>query len=295
MFSLHRQPGEQREILKHHAALRPGRGDRRPVHLDGAGGRRLESGDDAQQRRLAAARRADQADEFAFADREIDVAQCLDRLLADREALGEPLDGERRPRAAVEGRVMHDAAGSSASRRLLIATIMRSDRKPASPITIMPEITRSVRDSVRPSMITAPRPSGTPVISPTTISIHAKPCPRRRPLKIAGGCRRQHDLAEQRRAVAAEHRGGLEQPVVDRAHAEDGVEQDRIETRRGTPEKSPHSGPSPKKIIESGSHAVTGIGRSSCSVGSNSCAHDLDAADQQPQRDADCSAAKKPP
>src|SRR5258708_11570805 len=41
--------------------------------------------------------------------------------------------------------------------------------------------------------------------------------------------RRQHDPAEHRRARAAEHRGGLEQLGVDVAHAEDGVEQDRVE------------------------------------------------------------------
>src|SRR5258706_12887541 len=41
--------------------------------------------------------------------------------------------------------------------------------------------------------------------------------------------RRQHDLPEHARAVAAEHRRGLEQLAVHRAHAEDRVEQDRVE------------------------------------------------------------------
>src|SRR5258706_14159120 len=41
--------------------------------------------------------------------------------------------------------------------------------------------------------------------------------------------RRKHDLTEHGGAGAAEHRSGLEQPHIDRAHAEDGVEQDRIE------------------------------------------------------------------
>jgi hypothetical protein len=53
-------------------------------------------------------------------------------------------------------------------------------------MTIMPVITRSVRESVRPSITTDPRPVGTPVISPTTINIQAKPCAIRSPLKIAG-------------------------------------------------------------------------------------------------------------
>ena len=50
----------------------------------------------------------------------------------------------------------------------------------------MPQITSSVRDSVRPSMITAPSPWGTPVISPTTITNQASPNPSRRPVKIDG-------------------------------------------------------------------------------------------------------------
>ena len=47
----------------------------------------------------------------------------------------------------------------------MTATITRSQKKPATPITIMPVITRSARDSVRPSMITEPSPVGTPVTS----------------------------------------------------------------------------------------------------------------------------------
>ena len=64
--------------------------------------------------------------------------------------------------------------------------MMRSVTKPQTPITIMPVTTRSVRESVRPSMITEPSPVGTPVISPTTIRIQAKPWAMRSPLKIAG-------------------------------------------------------------------------------------------------------------
>ncbi len=64
--------------------------------------------------------------------------------------------------------------------------MMRSVTKPQTPMTIIPVTTRSVRESVRPSMITEPRPVGTPVISPTTIRIQAKPWAMRSPLKIAG-------------------------------------------------------------------------------------------------------------
>jgi hypothetical protein len=46
-----------------------------PVLHDAAGALRLEAGDDAQQRGLAAARRAEQADELALGNRQADVAQ----------------------------------------------------------------------------------------------------------------------------------------------------------------------------------------------------------------------------
>src|SRR3984893_7876888 len=65
-------------------------------------------------------------------------------------------------------------------------TIRRSVMRPHTPITIMPVTTRSVRESVRPSTITDPRPVGTPVISPTTIRIRAKPWAMRNPL-VRGG------------------------------------------------------------------------------------------------------------
>ncbi len=67
------------------------------------------------------------------------------------------------------------------------------------PITIMPEMIRSVRDRVRPSMIAAPRPVGTPVISPTTMTTQAKPSPSRRPLKMLGsaaGSTTRRNIAE---------------------------------------------------------------------------------------------------
>ena len=64
--------------------------------------------------------------------------------------------------------------------------MIRSVTKPQAPMTIMPVITRSVRESVRPSITTDPRPVGTPVISPTTINIQANPCAILKPLKMAG-------------------------------------------------------------------------------------------------------------
>src|SRR6266508_6270441 len=57
-----RPPREQLgEILEHHAAIHAGPGDRLAVDADFTSGRAQESGNDVEQRRLAAARRPDQA------------------------------------------------------------------------------------------------------------------------------------------------------------------------------------------------------------------------------------------
>ena len=85
----------------------------------------------------------------------------------------------------------------------MMATMMRSEIKPAMPITIMPQITNSVRDKVRPSMITAPSPCGTPVISPTTITNKAQAQPK---TGENGRQRcRQHDAEELRSAGTTKH------------------------------------------------------------------------------------------
>ena len=56
-------------------------GDVASFEVDGAGGRRLEAGDQAQQRRFAAARGADEDDELALLDFEIDALD--DALFAE--------------------------------------------------------------------------------------------------------------------------------------------------------------------------------------------------------------------
>ena len=71
----HRHVGEQRIGLKHHADLalvRRQAGDVGAFDADLARARRLEACDHAQRRRLAAAAGAEQRDEFATLDREIE-------------------------------------------------------------------------------------------------------------------------------------------------------------------------------------------------------------------------------
>ena len=85
--------GKQRQRLEHHAEIAPVRGavgDVLAVEQDAAGARRLQPGDQAQQRRLAAARRPEEADEAAGRQRQIDVGHRQHAI----EALGEALQDQ---------------------------------------------------------------------------------------------------------------------------------------------------------------------------------------------------------
>src|SRR5450830_818911 len=63
-----RQPRIERVFLKHQCAFRMRAGHRLAVGKDGAGAWRFQTGGDMQQRRLAAAGRTDQRDQFALLD-----------------------------------------------------------------------------------------------------------------------------------------------------------------------------------------------------------------------------------
>ncbi len=89
----HRHVRPDRVGLEHHADVpQPRRdeetplrrGDHVPADRDLAPGRVLEAGDAAQRGGLAAARRAEQADEFSVPDREIDIGDGVEGA----EALG---------------------------------------------------------------------------------------------------------------------------------------------------------------------------------------------------------------
>src|SRR4029077_2253327 len=73
----HRAPRQEIIGLEHEAAVPAWSRDRAPVELDLPGARRLEAGDDAQKRSLSTARGADDGNEIAALDREIDVGQPL--------------------------------------------------------------------------------------------------------------------------------------------------------------------------------------------------------------------------
>ena len=69
---LHREPGQQRVVLEHHHLVGARALHRFAIHQHRAARGQIEAGDHVQQRALATAGVADQGDEFAFADVEID-------------------------------------------------------------------------------------------------------------------------------------------------------------------------------------------------------------------------------
>jgi hypothetical protein len=71
----HREPRQQRMVLEHDGAVGTGRVDLATVEDHAAAGRPEQPGDDVQHRRLAAARVADQRDEFAARDLEVDAVE----------------------------------------------------------------------------------------------------------------------------------------------------------------------------------------------------------------------------
>src|SRR2546430_6224924 len=73
----HRTPGKEIIGLEHEAAVAAWSRDRAAVEFDLPGACRLEAGDDAQKRGLAAARGADDGNEFTALDHEVDVVQRL--------------------------------------------------------------------------------------------------------------------------------------------------------------------------------------------------------------------------
>ncbi|MNT34582.1 hypothetical protein D3C72_1705760 [compost metagenome] len=86
------QPRQQRMVLEHHRAVRAGAGDLALGAQQHAAGGPSQAGDQVQQGRLAAARMADQRDELALLDRQVDVAQRHEGALAGVEGLSHAFD-----------------------------------------------------------------------------------------------------------------------------------------------------------------------------------------------------------
>jgi hypothetical protein len=86
------EPWQQRMVLEHDAAFGARPGDFAPRAEKQAGSRLQQSGNEIEERGLAAARVADQRDEFAALHRQVDVAQRDERPLLRRERHLDALD-----------------------------------------------------------------------------------------------------------------------------------------------------------------------------------------------------------
>ncbi len=81
------EPRQQAVVLEHHGAVRPRRIDLAVFQEHAAIGGAGETGDDVEQRRLAAAGVADDRDVFALVDRQVDLLQHLGRGIAAGKGL----------------------------------------------------------------------------------------------------------------------------------------------------------------------------------------------------------------
>ena len=123
----HAAPRQQRGVLERDAELvRLAQLRRRlAVDADRAAGRRLEAGEDAQDRRLAAARRAEQREERALVGVQVRVLAAPRRSCApEREDLGQAGDLQ----AGAQGLALDTGIGSARRCRSL-----RHDRMPRQP------------------------------------------------------------------------------------------------------------------------------------------------------------------
>ncbi|EWS81503.1 hypothetical protein BF93_16460 [Brachybacterium phenoliresistens] len=93
----HREPRVEVRLLEDDAAPRARAGDRLAGAAGGPAGGREEAGDDLEQRRLPAARGADDADELPAGDVQVGLGERVDDLAAVGDvALGDPLEGDQR-------------------------------------------------------------------------------------------------------------------------------------------------------------------------------------------------------
>ena len=122
-----------------------------------AGGGPVEPGDQAQQRRLAAARRAEDGDEVVVGDREVRRLERARRRAAThaRKDARDVLDHEL-AHARLQGN----------SRRFPHLN-RKSEIKPITPITMMPKMIWPVASSAWLSMIMWPMPEEEPISSAT--------------------------------------------------------------------------------------------------------------------------------
>ncbi len=105
---LHREPGEERVALEHHAAIGAGTEHRLPVELHLAARRVVEPRQDADQRGLAAPRGADDADELAPMHLEVDAIERGHARVVFAELAGQELDAHHHLTLAKLAEILRD-------------------------------------------------------------------------------------------------------------------------------------------------------------------------------------------
>ena len=119
----HGAPGKGRLLLEDHADRRMRAAHELARHLDGAVIAVEQPADDVEQRRLAAARRADHADELAGRDRQRNVVDRGDDAVRGLEPLGDVVDDQDglpgrafgAPAWLASRRHCHDSHGAASS------------------------------------------------------------------------------------------------------------------------------------------------------------------------------------
>ena len=132
----HGEPREHAVLLEDHAAIRARPGDRPAVEQHGAAARRDEAGDQVHQRRLAAARGADDGDEFAGSDVEADVVDHAHRPGRGGKVDLHMVEADARRRRGHRG--AHAMRSCQATSRRLAARSSRSIVSAIRPIEMMP-------------------------------------------------------------------------------------------------------------------------------------------------------------
>ena len=106
------------------------------------GGRALEAGDDAQQRRLATPRRAEHRHELALPERQADVVERDHRA----EAVGDLLDGDGRRLLAHSGTTSATSSSPLAALRRAARRANRNATSQSTSVTVMSSVETTLID-----------------------------------------------------------------------------------------------------------------------------------------------------
>ena len=175
------------------------------------------------QRGLARAREADDGDELALLDREVDVGEHLGPRRALAVALGQSGDVRESVMCGLTALGWKVKADCS-------AYMTRSSRKPMMPMVstaTMIAASESEEPFWNSSQTNLPRPGFCASISAAISTIQPTPSDRRRPVKISGSAEGSTSLRMLGQRRELQHPADIDEVLVDRGDAERGVDQRR--------------------------------------------------------------------